>query len=363
MNEPGCRPHRRLRRTLPALALGVLLLAGNGCGVAYPAAARVNDTKIDRSDFEEELEAIRDNPLLQKNGALLIGTGKDTINSRISTGWLTNQVYDALVREEIARRKIEISAADMAAAEAQFKEQFGSEEVSAEFPGWFKRRVLARTARLVALRAALAGYNRSDAGLQKYYDDNRAEFDEVCVAHILVESKADADAALARLRAGASFAALAQELSGDPGSAPTGGDLGCPRKGLLVAAFEKAAFEATPGQVTAPVETEFGWHLILVGKHTTKPFAVVKEDVAAAVDQKGRDAFRAFLPKAIRTSTVTIDPRFGTFVAPDDDSNALPSVVPPPAPNPPDGRPENKGSGTTTTTLAPLPVPQIQPNR
>ena len=89
-------------------------------------------------------------------------------------------------------------------------------------------------------------------------------------AHILIEAddssadeaKAKIDEIAKRLAAGEDFAALAKELSEDPGSANDGGDLGFAAPGVYDPAFEKALYSLNEGQVSAPVRSEFGWHLI-----------------------------------------------------------------------------------------------------
>lgn len=107
----------------------------------------------------------------------------------------------------------------------------------------------------------------SDEELQAWFDVNGAQFassEQVCAAHILVD---DADLAadlLSQLQAGADFAELAVEHSTDPGSGRNGGDLGCFGRGMMVAPFEETAFNAVPGEVAGPVESQFGHHLILV---------------------------------------------------------------------------------------------------
>jgi peptidyl-prolyl cis-trans isomerase D len=87
--------------------------------------------------------------------------------------------------------------------------------------------------------------------------------------HILIGFGADKDAAKAKaedlakqLAGGADFAALAREHSEDPGSKTAGGDLGWVRRGQMVSGFEDALFALAQGETSAPVETEFGWHLI-----------------------------------------------------------------------------------------------------
>lgn len=342
---------------MTALAGGmVALLLSSGCGVVEPAAATVNDHDIDRDSFEKELRALRDNTELQKrarNAASesvvatgLVGTGKETINSRISTQWLTSAVYDLVFTQELERRDLTPTEADRRAGEREARSSL-SDEVFDVFPKWFRERIIARNARVQALQAALAGYSQDDAGLQKYYDEHKGDFDQICVSHILLDSKADADAAEARLKGGDAFAALAKELSGDKGTSEQGGDLGCTSRGRLVPEFETAAFAATAGVPTDPVETQFGWHIILVTKKQTQAFSEARESVAAQIGRLGGEKLDEFIKKALPASDVSIDPRYGTFEAPDDDSGRPASVVAPPAADPPSKRP---GAATTTTT-------------
>ncbi len=82
--------------------------------------------------------------------------------------------------------------------------------------------------------------------------------------HILVETEEEANDVIARLKAGEDFAALAKELSTDPGSGANGGELGSVPKGRFVAPVEEAIFSLPIGQVSDPVESQFGWHVIEV---------------------------------------------------------------------------------------------------
>jgi len=86
---------------------------------------------------------------------------------------------------------------------------------------------------------------------------------EIRASHILVKTENDAKVLLQRIQKGESFAKLAEEFSMDP-SKRRGGDLGYFGRGRMVRQFENAAFELEKGQVSQPVKTEFGWHLIKV---------------------------------------------------------------------------------------------------
>ena len=81
-------------------------------------------------------------------------------------------------------------------------------------------------------------------------------------SHILVQKHSEALVVLERLRIGESFAKLAKDLSIDKGSGKRGGDLGYFGRGMMVKPFEEAAFKLEKGQLSEPVKTEFGYHII-----------------------------------------------------------------------------------------------------
>ncbi|MBD8877225.1 peptidylprolyl isomerase [Roseibium polysiphoniae] len=107
----------------------------------------------------------------------------------------------------------------------------------------------------------------SDDDLKAAYEKEYADFEgpeEMKARHILVKEKAEAEAVIEQLEGGADFAELAKEKSTGP-SGPNGGDLGFFAKGQMVPAFEEAALKLETGSFTAePVETQFGWHVILL---------------------------------------------------------------------------------------------------
>jgi len=134
--------------------------------------------------------------------------------------------------------------------------------------------------------------------LQKYYDEHKNEFETVEARHILVKFKGSPvptregkpelteEQALAKaqdlkkkLQEGAEFADLAKAESDDAGSGANGGDLGTFSHGQMVPAFEEAAFKLPVGQVSDPIKTQFGYHLIRVDKHETKTLDAMKEDL------------------------------------------------------------------------------------
>lgn len=112
---------------------------------------------------------------------------------------------------------------------------------------------------------------------------------EFNAAHILVETEEEALELAAALEDGADFADLARAHSLDPGSGASGGDLGWFGLGRMVAPFEEAVLALSPGQISAPVETQFGWHLVLLidTRVADAPaFEDVRERLAAELQQR-----------------------------------------------------------------------------
>lgn len=143
-----------------------------------------------------------------------------------------------------------------------------------------------------ALLTKVAKEAATDDAMKKVYDAaakaQKPEL-EIHARHILVATKAEAEAALKRIKAGEDFAKVAKEVSKDPGA--EGGDLGWFTKERMVPAFAAAAFKLKPGQVSEPIQTQFGWHIIKVeGERQSKfpPFDKVKDQLEHYVVQKAQ---------------------------------------------------------------------------
>lgn len=138
----------------------------------------------------------------------------------------------------------------------------------------------------------IAKASATEEAERKVYDDAakaRKPEPEIHARHILVPTEEEAKAALARVKGGEDFAKVADAVSKDPGS--QGGDLGWFTADKMVKEFAEAAFKLDVGQVSDPVKSEFGWHVIkLEGKRekTFPPFDQVKDQVARYVVQKAQ---------------------------------------------------------------------------
>jgi peptidyl-prolyl cis-trans isomerase C len=140
----------------------------------------------------------------------------------------------------------------------------------------------------------------TDQAMKKVYDDASKQIageEEVHARHILVPTEEEAKKVKAELDKGADFAELAKKESKDPG-ASDGGDLGFFTKDQMVPEFSKVAFALKPGQISDPVKTQFGWHIIKVEeKRTRKPpsFDQVKGQIETYVQRKAQADYVAKL--------------------------------------------------------------------
>lgn len=148
----------------------------------------------------------------------------------------------------------------------------------------------------------------SDADLQKIYDENKKDYEQVKAKHILIafkgspaaqagkpeltedQAKAKAEELKKQIEGGAKFEDVAKKESDDTGSGANGGELGAFGHGQMVPEFEKAAFDAKVGDVIGPIRTQYGYHLIRVESHEYTPFAGVKANIEKKEHQKAVQA-------------------------------------------------------------------------
>ncbi len=158
----------------------------------------------------------------------------------------------------------------------------------------------------------------TDADVQAYYDAHKIDYETLTGRHILIrvkgapmpappgkpelsddEAKAKAESIRKRIVGGEDFAKIAKEESDDTSSGEKGGDLGEFKKGMMVPPFETAAFALKPGDISEPVLTPFGYHIIQIQSHTTKPLADVKAEILAQMKPiAARQAVAALTDKA-----------------------------------------------------------------
>jgi foldase protein PrsA len=238
----------------------------NSANLNTQVVATVNNDKISKNDLYDRMA--------QQSGAQAV---KDMIDEK-----LVNQAA-AAAKVEITDKQIDAEINKIKAnlgGEEQFQQALQSNGITLPQLRDYQRMRLAATAILSK------DIPQDDATLQKYFEENKAQFDkrEVHARHILVTDEAQAKSIKEQLDKGGDFAALAKANSTDPGSKDQGGDLGFFGLGKMDPDFEKVAFSLKPNEISAPVKTQFGYHIIqlLESRGTAPDFNAQKADVKDA---------------------------------------------------------------------------------
>jgi hypothetical protein len=246
-----------------------------------------------------ELQDLADNvafaQAIKQSGSQALSSQPGSIAASYTAGWLSLRIVQVLIDDTIAQHHLAVTAADRTEAGALAVNLLGSEAVLRSLPASFRASLQSRFSRIVAVR---------DDDLTRHAARLRAAALATCpshrfIAHILVSSQAEALTIAGQLAAGADFATLARQHSIDAGSAVQGGELGCLDNQQFVTGFEQVAQTQPVGQVSAPVQTQFGFHLILV------------RDQPQPADLQGL-ALSDVLGLT-RGARVTLDPRYGTW--------------------------------------------------
>ncbi len=239
------------------------------------------------------------------------------------TGWV--RVSDAEVTAEHRRRNERVRVDVVAFRAADFRDEveatdddvallFAEESANYEVPEKRRLRFL-----LVDRTAIFDGLTLTDDELRQYYDGNLSQYrtpGQVRASHILLRVDGDDDEAVAaraaelaaEARRGADFAELAREHSQDETNAGNGGDLGLVERGRMVPEFENAAFALAEGEISDPVRSPFGYHVIHVTEkqeEVTQPFAEVRGAIENVLKRERSSARATALARAIAAEAAT----------------------------------------------------------
>jgi foldase protein PrsA len=313
-----------LRRLSPALLL--VALVGTACDTTSNNAAKVNGHAISAASLTDELAVIECNDVYREAlessyGGQLAGVSKGTFNNTFVSQLLGIRIYYALLEDRLADAGVEITDDDIATARQTTDQQLEGLGKGATrcFSSKYKDKLVRQEA-LIGASQELAA--------EHFLEETLDDLEVACASHILVKTEAEADAVKAELDGGADFAEVAQATTTDEGSKATGGDLGCQPRGSYVTEFDEAVWDLPLDEVSDPVQTEFGFHLILVRERR----AGTAEDLPA---ESGQQALNAFLVDVVcgKSADVSITPSYGTWDrTPCKDGAGLARVAPPTPP-------------------------------
>ncbi len=164
----------------------------------------------------------------------------------------------------------------------------------------------------------------SEEDILAAFNSSLQQLTEVCASHILVATEEEAQAALDRIEAGEAFEDVAAELGTD-GTAEVGGDLGCGPASSYVAEFAVATIEAELDVPTGPVQSQFGYHVILVRDRTEPVLDDVRADIVASLRSQAQQTLLGdWMLEVVGAADVTVEEEYGTW-----ELEPFPSVVPP----------------------------------
>lgn len=289
--QASSRPAGLLRAGLLAALLGAALIP------ALPALAQDAPAKAPAAPAAAPAASAQpdDTVLATVNGAAITRGDVNAAAEELAQN-LPPQLQGPARDEYVLGFLIDLTAMAQA-AEADKLDQTPAFKQQLDF---IRKRVLMQAALEKATKAAL-----TDAAMQKTYEEavkQQKPEEEVRARHILFRASPDDKAASAaaekkaqdveaRLKKGEDFATLAKQLTEDPSGKQDGGDLGFFAKEQMVPEFAEVAFGMKPGEVSKPVKTQFGWHVIKVEEKREKPtptFDEVKPQIEQFLAQKAQ---------------------------------------------------------------------------
>lgn len=262
--------HRGYKYTLVAMFL-VLIISLTGCQKG-DIVAKIENESITKNELYDVL--------VEQNG---------------------NQVLDSLITEKIIdletkKQNIKVSDEDVEKELDKMKEQYGGEEALSMAMMQYgldmdalKENVKTNLKIKMLLEPEI---EITEEDISDYFKENKEKFDkseQVNARHILVETEEEANEISNKLESGEDFAELAKEYSKDPGSKTAGGDLGFFGKGEMAKEFEETAFSLKKNEVSKPIKSEHGYHIIEVLEKKEEEKAKledVKEDIQEMILQQ-----------------------------------------------------------------------------
>ena len=294
-------------RRLLLIGIASLALLAAGCGGTTSASlgsddvAVVGDQQITKDQFQQLMARAQKSYVSQKRAFPKAGS---TEYEQLKGQAITFLVQRAEIQEQASQQGIDISNARVDQEIAKYKKQFygGSD---ARYEKAVKQQGLTDQQAREEIRAQLVSQalfkkitgsvKVTDADIKAYYNSHKTQYGQPesrDVRHILVPSKSLADSLYAQLKGGANFAKLAKRYSKDPGSAANGGKLTV-SKGQTVPQFDKVAFSLKKGQLSPPIKTQYGYHIIqalsAVKAANSTPLSKVSGSIKQQLEQQRKN--------------------------------------------------------------------------
>lgn len=247
-------------------------------------AAVVDDTEITQALYEKAFILVKNNyEQSYGEGVMEQEYNGNTVEAMVRSELLQSLVLDVLVREKLNAEGYTVGAEELDEAYAKFDEAvLQADETQKKF---YEDNEITEDfikGRIESQMYATEFSNRIASNLSDSIDLTSEEYaDQIATVraqHILVDTQEEAEDILAKLEAGEDFSELAKTLSKDSGSGELGGDLGYFARTDMIPEFEEAAFALEVGEVSVPVATQYGFHVIKITDKLTYAQALESEE-------------------------------------------------------------------------------------
>jgi parvulin-like peptidyl-prolyl isomerase len=306
-----------IRRNIPVLLLAlVAVLAVAACGgedsssadVPEGAIAVVGDKTVTKEEFDQLIEQQKKTAESQKQDFPEVGTPEyEALKANVVKGLIAQREWE-LEGESMG---IKVTDQEIETQLNQKKEQFGltdEQKYQAELAkagitdAQVRDQVRTEILTNKIYEAVIKKVTVTDADVQAYYDQNAAKYQQPAsreVRHILVKTEAQAQKLHHQIQSGADFAKLAKKYTQDEASKADGGKFTA-LEGRTVGPFDDFIFSAKTGELSDPIKTEFGWHIIevlsAIKPPTTTPLDQAKDTIETTLLQtKQNAAMRAWI--------------------------------------------------------------------
>jgi foldase protein PrsA len=340
-----------LKRALVLAPLACCIAALVACSDLVPPAATVNGFVITDGAVAQQEKVFRFLALANNSsgdpaacGATPVGA--ETPQAACARFTLQNLIQQHIVDIYAQQHRVAVSDTDVQNAvnsvESQPNDQIApllsrAGLSSSDLPTVIRQLLLVRD-----VERSLAMDSVPLPELKKSYHQNILQFTTLHAEHILVKTKQEAESVYRQVTKPGStekdFLNLAKKVSIDPSAAQNSGDLGPVPASQLDQTFVQAAVALKPGEISKPVQTQFGWHVIRLVSVHVEPFSQAESTVAGSF---GSQAFDGWIKAQLRQASVTVNPKYGRF---DATTDAIEPI-----------------SSTSTVTAAPITAPPAVP--
>jgi len=303
----------RSPRLLVLLASVLVLLVACDAG---STAATIGGTELTHERLEGEVAMFRFLAGLSGApcGTPVEGESEESACVRFA---LTNVIQEEVVSSYADGRDVAVDDAEVQDAIAQLEQNLGGPaelDARLEADGVTRGQLEALASRLILfadVQQLVVEELLDDEALREAYEQQLGQFTTVEVSHILVPTRREAERIAARATAD-NFDRLARQLSQDPGSAQNGGNLGAYSESQFLQQFDPGfvagALALEPGGISGPVQTQFGWHVILLVRRDVAAFEDVRDQLVA---QQGGVVFAGWLRERYGQLDIEVNPRYG----------------------------------------------------